>query len=81
MLGLRQSKTLAQWQELGVRRYDGSALPVRDLNASLLMPDGPDGRIYLVYDNYKTIMRWNRSTFFATSVGYLSDRIVWPKPF
>ncbi|WP_373318501.1 lytic murein transglycosylase [Alteromonas salexigens] len=66
---------LAAWQQLGVRRYDGSALPDVDIRASLIMPDGPDGRIYLVYNNFHTLMKWNRSSYFGVSVGYLSDRI------
>ncbi len=76
LTGLKVQKSLAQWQELGVRRTDGTALPTRDLQASLIMPDGPDGRIYLVYDNFRALMHWNRSTYFATSVGILSDAIV-----
>ena len=42
------------------------------------MPDGSEGRAFLVYENYRTLMKWNRSTYFATSVGHLADRIVWP---
>jgi membrane-bound lytic murein transglycosylase B len=30
----------------------------------------------LVYDNFRTIMRWNKSTYFAAAVGYLADRMV-----
>jgi membrane-bound lytic murein transglycosylase B len=44
------------------------------------MPDDFKGRMYLAYDNYKALMHWNRSYYFATSVGYLSDRIAYPKP-
>ncbi|WP_414827897.1 lytic murein transglycosylase [Alteromonas sp. H39] len=68
-------QSLDAWQQLGVRRYNGSALPNVDINASLIMPDGPDGRIYLVYNNFHTLMKWNRSSYFGVSVGYLSDRI------
>ena len=70
-----RKKTLSEWQSLGVRRYDGSALPNADLKASLILPDGKDGRIYLVYDNFDTLMRWNRSYYFGISVAYLSERI------
>nr|WP_240485089.1 lytic murein transglycosylase [Aestuariibacter salexigens] len=66
---------LSRWQDLGVRRYDGSDLPDVDIKASLIMPDGEKGRIYLVYNNFHTLMRWNRSSYFGVSVGYLSDRI------
>lgn len=66
---------LASWQQKGVRRYDGSDLPGADIQASLIMPDGEKGRLYLVYNNFHTLMKWNRSTYFGVAVGYLSDRI------
>ncbi|ALS98151.1 lytic murein transglycosylase [Lacimicrobium alkaliphilum] len=68
-------KRLSEWQELGVRRYDGSDLPGRDVRASLIMPDDEKGRIFLVYKNFHSLMNWNRSTYFGSAVGYLSDRI------
>ncbi|MBQ4859276.1 lytic murein transglycosylase [Pseudoalteromonas sp. MMG007] len=72
-------RSLAQWQALGVRKADGSDLPNVDVRAALVMPDDINGRMYLAYDNYKVFMHWNRSYYFATSVGYLSDRIGYPK--
>ncbi|MDX3774437.1 lytic murein transglycosylase [Chromatiaceae bacterium AAb-1] len=69
-------RSLADWQELGVRRTDGRDLPVRDLQAALILPDDIKGRAYLAYSNYKTLMHWNRSYYFVTSVGYLADMIV-----
>lgn len=74
-LQLSKKRPLAQWQKLGVRRYDGQNLPVVDLKASLINPDGKNGRLYLVYDNFHTLMKWNRSSYFGISVSYLSDRI------
>ncbi|WJG08203.1 lytic murein transglycosylase [Aliiglaciecola sp. LCG003] len=74
-LDKNKMKPLSQWQTLGVRRYDGSALPDMALDASLIMPDDEKGRIYLVYSNFHTLMRWNRSTYFGSAVSYLSDRI------
>ena len=68
-------KLLSEWQSLGVRRYDGRDLPTNSLKASLIMPDDEKGRIYLVYNNYHTLMHWNRSTYFGSAVGLLSDMI------
>lgn len=75
--GLAKSKmkTLSQWQAYGVRRLDGRDLPDREIKASLIMPDDKDGRIYLVYDNFHTLMNWNRSTYFGASVGHMADKI------
>jgi membrane-bound lytic murein transglycosylase B len=67
-------KTLPVWQALGVRRTDGTALPTRPLSTSLVI--AREGRpAFAVYDNYRALLRWNRSRFFATAVGLLSDRI------
>ena len=72
-------RSLDEWQALGLRRADGTALPNVDVRAALVMPDDINGRMFLAYDNYKVLMHWNRSYYFATSVGYLSDRIGYPK--
>ncbi len=70
-----RARPLSEWQTLGVRRADGGPLPARDIPAWLVQPGGKDGPNYLVYSNYRSLLHWNRSLFFATSVGYLSDRI------
>jgi membrane-bound lytic murein transglycosylase B len=69
-------KPLAEWQALGVRRADGGDLPARDLTASLVRPSRDSDRpTLLVYNNYRVLLRWNRSLYFASAVGYLADRI------
>ena len=75
LTGLEVTKTLADWQALGLRRTDGGALPQAAMSGSVVLPGGEGGPAYLVYDNYRTIMRWNRSFYFATSVGLLADGI------
>ena len=76
LIGLKIEKPLREWERLGIRNADGSALPRAELAASLVAPDGPSGPAFLVYGNFKAVMKWNRSTFFATSVGLLADRLV-----
>jgi len=74
----KTERTLSQWQELGVRRADGTNLPSVDIKAALVFPDDENGRVYLAYDNYKSLMHWNLSYYFVSSVGHLSDRIKFP---
>jgi membrane-bound lytic murein transglycosylase B len=75
-LGLEARKPLAEWQRLGVRRADGGALPAVEVDASLVKPDGAGGdRAYLTYDNFRVLLDWNRSTYFALTVGELADLI------
>jgi membrane-bound lytic murein transglycosylase B len=68
-------KPLVEWQRLGVRSTDGGDLPARELSASLIQPGGADGPSFLIYNNYRVLLRWNRSLYFATAVGFLADRI------
>ena len=75
LTGLEVKKTLAEWQALGLRRADGGDLPQAAMSGSVVLPGGEEGPAYLVYGNYRTIMRWNRSFYFATSVGLLADGI------
>ena len=46
-----------------------------DIDAYLVYPEGTDGRKFIVYENFKTILDWNRSLFFGLAVGRLSDLI------
>lgn len=73
---LKVKKTIADWQKLGVRRPDGGALPAADLEASILLPAGASGPAFMVYDNFRVIMRWNTSQLYAIAVGHLADRMI-----
>ncbi len=76
LVDLDEKKPLQDWAALGVRRVDGGPLPRDGFMASLVEPDGPGmGPAFAVYDNYRAILKWNRSTFFATAAGLLADRI------
>ena len=66
---------LPVWQNAGVRSADGTDLPARPLSARLVMPEGVGGPAYLVYSNYESILRWNRSNYYALAIGILSDSL------
>jgi len=69
------NKKISEWAKMGVRNLDGSNLPEVDIDAYLVYPEGVDGRKFIVYENFKTILKWNRSLFFGLAVGRLSDLI------
>lgn len=73
--GLDKARSLAEWSRLGVKSTNGGALPNEDMKAALVIPAGHQGPAFLVYDNFRVIMRWNRSEFYAISVGMLADQI------
>lgn len=65
--------TMAEWRSLGVTPL-GRSLPENEM-ATLLEPDGPDATAYLLTHNYRTILDYNCSNFYALSVGLLADAI------
>ena len=76
LAGRENKRTLAQWKNMGITLPTGAPIPIVDgMKAAVVMPDGINGPAFLAYDNFDVIMKWNRSTYFATSVGLLADAI------
>ncbi len=67
---------LSEWQQAGIRRADGTDLPEADYRASVIQPDGPEGRAFLVYDNFRTLLGYNCANSYALAVSMLADRLV-----
>jgi len=65
--------TVAEWRALGVVAQRG--LP-DDTMVSLFQPDGPGTPAWLLTGNYRVILEYNCSSYYATSVGLLADEIV-----
>jgi lytic murein transglycosylase len=65
--------TMREWRSLGIVPY-GRKLPENEL-ATLIEPDGPGQTAYLLTNNYKAILDYNCSNFYALSVGLLADAI------
>lgn len=76
-----QKRPLIEWIKMGVH-FSGGPIPSSHTRtpARLVIPDGGEGRAYLVTSNFDTIMSWNKSTYFALTVGLLSDYISKSKP-
>ncbi len=72
-------KPLKEWARLGVMRAGAKpgegALPAQDVDAALVLPGGVKGPAFLVYEDFRVIMKWNRSVSYALAVGLLADRI------
>ena len=68
--------TIAQLKLLGFKNKNGSEILITDKKEGwLIRPDGEDGPIYIVFDNFLRLLEWNRSLRFAITVGTLSDKI------
>ena len=65
--------SMREWRAMGVRPL-GRSLPDSEM-ATLIEPDGPDARAFLLTTNYRSILDYNCSNFYAISVGVLADEI------
>ncbi|GGY58505.1 lytic transglycosylase [Marinobacter zhanjiangensis] len=68
-------RSLSQWNQLGVTDVYGNPLADEPIDARLVVPAGHRGPAFLAYDNFRVIMGWNRSEYYAIAVGHLADRI------
>lgn len=68
-----QWKTVLEWRALGVQPQ--KPLPDNTL-VSLFQPDGPGKPAWLLTGNYRVILEYNCSNYYAMSVGMLADEIV-----
>ena len=65
--------TIAEWRALGVLPI-AQTLPDTTL-VTLLEPDGPNATAYLLTGNYRVILDYNCSNFYALAVGLLADAV------
>jgi len=72
--GLRKKKLTAEWVGLGVRRANGAKFSEWAREASIIVPTGANGPAFMVFDNFRVIMRYNNSVAYALAVGQLSQR-------
>ena len=68
-----QWKSVREWRALGVEPL--RALPDETL-ATIFQPDGPGTPAWLLTGNYRVILEYNCSNYYAMSVGLLADEIV-----
>ena len=66
-------KTAREWRNLGVRPL---APLGDDVMATLFEPDGPGKGAWLLTGNYRVILEYNCSNYYAMSVGLLADEIL-----
>jgi membrane-bound lytic murein transglycosylase B len=69
-----QWKTVAEWKQLGITPQRGF-WPKDSMMATLLEPDGVGNTAYLLGGNYRVILDYNCSNFYALSVGLLADEV------
>ena len=69
------TKDSDEWDRLGVLGAAGEPLAGGKTPGSIVLPAGARGPAFLVLPNFQVIYAWNRSLYYALTVGYLSDRL------
>ena len=67
-------RSMAEWRALGMVPL-GRPWPGDRVQATLLEPDGVGQTAYLLTGNYRVILDYNCSNFYALSVGLLADAV------
>ena len=67
-------RTVEEWRAAGLVPQGGS-WPGSEVMATLIEPDGEGQTAYLLTSNYRVILDYNCSNFYALSVGLLADAI------
>ncbi|WP_439258762.1 lytic murein transglycosylase [Lonepinella sp. BR2930] len=74
-----KARSLTDWQAQGIMlKSSAEAQKLNALSSTdlwLVLPDKQVGRAFLVSNNFRTILDWNRSNYYALSVGMFADRI------
>jgi membrane-bound lytic murein transglycosylase B len=67
-------RTLQEWRQLGVLAKTANP-QLEYANAALILPAGYRGPAFLVFDNFRAILKYNNSTSYALAVGLLGDAL------
>ncbi|MES2983569.1 MAG: lytic murein transglycosylase [Pseudomonadota bacterium] len=72
---LKQPHPASYWRARGFTYEGGAAVPDTQATRYAMLPGTAEEGAYLVTDNFQALLQWNRSRYFATSVGMLADAI------
>ncbi|HEU0044765.1 lytic murein transglycosylase [Sphingomonas sp.] len=67
-------RSMAEWRAAGIVPQ-GARWPADRVLATLIEPDGEGATAYLLTSNYRAILDYNCSNFYALSVGLLADAV------
>jgi len=72
--GLKNMRTMAQWVKLGVGGAEGGRLKSGSRRAAVILPAGADGPAFMIFNNFRSILRYNNAVSYALAVSYLAKR-------
>ncbi|MBU6298967.1 MAG: lytic murein transglycosylase [Alphaproteobacteria bacterium] len=73
--GLDVTYPVAAWSARGVKTVAGAPLPANGEEASVYLPAGARGPAFLVFPNFKAILKYNNAASYALAVCLLADQL------
>jgi len=78
--GLDTTKSVTNWERMGVRARTGN-LSHKALATSILLPQGRNGPAFLAYPNFNIYFEWNKSFVYVTTAAYFATRLEGAAPY
>jgi membrane-bound lytic murein transglycosylase B len=72
---LDTEKSVAEWSAHGVKTASGEALPPSDDGAAIYLPAGARGPAFLVFSNFRVILKYNNAASYALAISLLADQM------
>lgn len=72
--GIHTSRTISEWEADGVAGRNG-ALPMRNAQASVVLPQGRNGPAFMAYANFNVLFEWNQSFTYVLTAAYFATRL------
>ena len=67
--------SIREWRALGLTPQGSAAWPADETLATLVEPDGPGNAAFLTFQNYRALLDYNCSNFYALSVALLGNAL------
>jgi membrane-bound lytic murein transglycosylase B len=75
LIGRKHWRPVSDWMKLGIVPAAADSFNAKAASAFVVIPQGIDGPVFLVTQNFMAIMDYNQSHSYALAVGHLGDRI------
>jgi membrane-bound lytic murein transglycosylase B len=76
LIGRGHWRPVSDWVKLGVKPAVGENFSAQNASAFVMIPQGMDGPVFLVTQNFLALLAYNYSHAYALAVGHLGDRIL-----
>ena len=72
--GIHNTLRVSDWEAAGVSARSGS-LPMRNAQASVILPQGRNGPAFMAYSNFNVLFEWNQSFTYVLTAAYFATRL------